>query len=73
MEALQDLHPEAIPKRTAKRTGKKVPDGAARFNPFSKEWKEILEEREDKTTPKKKGGSLNLLRSKGSLFIKISQ
>ena len=48
--------PAAIPKRTSKRTGKKVPDGAARFDPVSKEWKEILEEREDKTTSKKKGG-----------------
>ena len=47
--------PAAIPKRTAKRTGKKVPDAAARFDPVSKEWKEILEEREDKTTSKKKG------------------
>ena len=51
--------PAATPKWTAKRTGKKVPDGAAWFDPVSKEWKEILEEREDKTTPKKKGGSLN--------------
>ena len=60
--------PAAIPKQTAKRTGKKVPDGAARFDPVSKEWKEILEEREDKTTPKKKGGSLSQLRSKGSVY-----
>ena len=48
--------PAAIPKRAAKRTGKKVHDGATWFDPISKEWKEILEEREDKTTPKKKEG-----------------
>ena len=58
-EALKSIFkartPTAIPKWTAKRTGKKVPDGAARFDPVSKEWKENLEEREDKTTPKKKG------------------
>ena len=60
--------PAAIPKLTTKRTGKKVPDGAAQFYPVSKEWKEILEEREDKTIPKKKGGSLSQLRSKGSVY-----
>ena len=65
--------PAALPKWTAKRTGRKVPDGAAQFNPLSKKWKEILEEREDKTTPKKKGESLNLLRSEGSVFIKMFQ
>ena len=58
-EALRSIlkaqNPVAIPKRIANRTGKKVPDGAAWFHPVSKEWKEILEEREDKTTPKKKG------------------
>ena len=53
--------PAAIPKWTPKRTGKKVPNGAAQFDPVSKEWKEILEEREDKT-PKKKGGISNSLK-----------
>ena len=35
--------PTDIPKKTAKRAGRKVPEGAARFNPLSPEWKIIME------------------------------
>ena len=36
--------PIILPKSTKKRAGRKVPDGNARFNPISPEWKVILEE-----------------------------
>ena len=35
--------PTAIPKKTTKRAGRKVPEGAACFNPLSPEWKIIME------------------------------
>lgn len=35
--------PTAIPKKTKKQAGRKTPDGAARFNPISQEWKLIME------------------------------
>ena len=35
--------PTDIPKKTAKRAGRKVPEGAARFDPLSPEWKIIME------------------------------
>ena len=47
-EALQSVliarTPIVLPKTTKKRAGRKVPDGSARFNPISPEWKVILEE-----------------------------
>ena len=45
--------PTDIPKKTAKRAGRKVPEGAARFNPLSPEWKIILETK-DKLEPNSK-------------------
>ena len=49
-EALQSVlmarTPTVLPKKTKKRAGRKVPDGTARFNPISPEWKVILEEKD---------------------------
>ena len=56
-EALKGLlasrTPTALPKKTSKRGGRKVPDGAARFNPISKEWEKILEEKVAEEVPKR--------------------
>ena len=33
--------PASIPKQTTKQSGRKIPDGAARFDPVSQEWQLI--------------------------------
>ena len=42
-EVLVARTPTNIPKKIAKQAGRKVPEGAARFNPLSPEWKIIME------------------------------
>ena len=45
--------PKIIPKGKA-HGGRKVPEGASRFNPTSKEWRDILDPPEEIITPAKK-------------------
>ena len=42
--------PTVAPLQTKKRAGRKVPNGAARFNPISPEWNTIMEENQDRET-----------------------
>ena len=54
MDSVLSSHtPKNLPKRKSHR-GRKVPDGASRFNPTSKEWRDILDPPKEIITPAKK-------------------